>query len=127
MKRSPLPLGKLSPELLTSLLPSADSLPPEIQVGPRVGEDACAIDVETGTLIAATDPITLTGSDVGAHAVVINANDVAVMGAQPRWFLANVLLPVGIDEGELRNLFAGLRGALEETGAQLPPPGPHGV
>ena len=58
-----------------------------------VGEDASAIDIAAGALIVATDPITLTGKDVGAHAVVIFAYDVAVMGALPRWFLALVLLP----------------------------------
>ena len=88
---APLPAGKLAPDLLARLI--ATDLPPEVRLGPRVGEDACAIAVEAGTLVAATDPITLTGSGVGAHAVVINANDVAVTGARPRWFLACVLLP----------------------------------
>ena len=118
-----LPLGKLAPDLLSEvlgeLLPEADALPREVVLGPRVGEDGCAIDVEGGTLVAATDPITMTGSDVGAHAVVINANDVAVMGARPRWFLATVLLPEGTTEEAVRALFAGLREALAGTGAAL--------
>ena len=90
---APLPPGKLAPTLLERLIETR--LPPEVRLGPRIGEDACAIEVEAGTLVAATDPITLTGSGVGAHAVVINANDVAVTGARPRWFLACVLLPEG--------------------------------
>lgn len=88
-------------------------------MGPGIGEDACAITVEAGSLIAATDPITLTGSGVGAHAVWVNANDVAVMGARPRWFLANVLLPVGAREDDVRQLFATMQTALEEVGAAL--------
>lgn len=119
MASPPLAPGKLPPELLASLLPEADSLPAEIRLGPRVGEDACAIDVEGGTLIAATDPVTLTGSEVGAHAVLINANDVAVMGVRPRWFLATVLLPLGTTEPALRALFGSLRAALDEIGATL--------
>ena len=83
--------GKLPPELLREVLADGPEPPPEVVVGPTLGEDACAILLpggEDNTLIAATDPITLTGEDVGALAVAINANDVAVMGAAPRWFLA---------------------------------------
>ena len=80
---------------------------------------ATAIEVEAGTLVAATDPITLTGSGVGAHAVVINANDVAVTGARPRWFLACVLLPEGTTASDAEDLFAGMRRALDEVGAVL--------
>ena len=46
-------------------------------------------------LVAKTDPITFATSEIGWYAVNVNANDVAVMGAQPRWFLATVLLPAG--------------------------------
>ena len=56
--------GKLPPELLAELLATRVPLPPEVRLGPRIGEDACAIDVPAGTLVAATDPITLTGSRV---------------------------------------------------------------
>ncbi len=113
----PLPAGKLAPDFLARLIETA--LPPEVRLGPRVGEDACAIEVEAGTLVAATDPITLTGSGVGAHAVIVNANDVAVTGARPRWFLACVLLPEGSTAREAEALFAGMRRALEEVGASL--------
>ena len=114
---APLPAGKLAPDFLDRLL--AADLPPEVRLGPRIGEDACAIEVEAGTLVAATDPITLTGSGVGAHAVVINANDVAVTGARPRWFLACVLLPEGSTGGDAEALFAGMRRALDGVGAVL--------
>lgn len=115
----PLPPGKVPAPLLRELLAPRGPLPPEIRVPPAIGEDACAIDVDAGALIVATDPITLTGSDVGAHAVVINANDVAVMGARPRWFLAVMLLAHGTLEDELRALFGGMRRALAGIGATL--------
>ncbi len=105
--------------LLRKLLASAERLPPEVRLGPAVGEDACAIEVPGGVLIAATDPITLTSSAVGAHAVVINANDVAVMGVRPRWFLATVLLPEGTHEEQVCELFGATREALAEIGATL--------
>jgi hydrogenase maturation factor len=90
-----------------------------VLLGPAVGEDACAIELSGGTLVAATDPITLTGSDVGGHAVLINANDVAVMGVRPRWFLATLLLPPGTTEEQVRALFASCHRALREIGAAL--------
>ena len=112
-----LPAGKVAPDFLARLIET--TLPPEVVLGPRVGEDACAIEVEAGTLVAATDPITLTGAGVGAHAVAVNANDVAVTGARPRWFLACVLLPEGSTAEDAEALFAGMRRALERVGAAL--------
>ena len=114
---APLPAGKLAPDILARLIET--SLPPEVVLGPRIGEDACAIEIEAGTLIAATDPITLTGTGVGAHAVAVNANDVAVTGARPRWFLACVLLPEGTTRGDAEALFEGMRRALDQVGATL--------
>jgi len=111
--------GKLAPALLRELLAAGPPLPSEVLLGPALGEDACAIELPAGVLIAATDPITLTGADVGAHSVVVNANDVAVMGVRPRWFLAAVLLPVGSDESSVRALFAGLRRGLAQQGVAL--------
>ena len=114
---APLPAGKLAPAFLAQLIET--SLPPEVVLGPRIGEDACAIEMEAGTLVAATDPITLTGSDVGAYAVAVNANDVAVTGARPRWFLACVLLPEGATRSDAETLFSGMRRALDQVGAVL--------
>ena len=116
---NPLEPGKLPSELLRELLALSPGLPEEVRLGPAIGEDACAIDVPRGTLVAAADPITLTGSEVGSYAVAINANDVAVMGVRPRWFLAVVLLPLGSVEGEVRALFASIRSGLDELGATL--------
>ena len=114
-----LPTGKLPAALLGELLASGPALPDEVRLGPSVGEDACAIRVESGILVAATDPITLTGGGVGGHAVVINANDVAVLGVRPRWFLACVLMPPSATEADIRALFADTRAALESVGAVL--------
>jgi len=75
-----LPPGKLPVHLLAELLGELEPPPPEVRLGPAVGEDACALTVERGALVAATDPITFTGVDIGRLAVVVNANDVAVMG-----------------------------------------------
>lgn len=113
-----LPPGKLPAALLGELLRALPAAP-EVRLGPAIGEDACAIDVPAGTLVVAADPITLTGSGVGAHAVLVNANDVAVTGVRPRWFLATVLLPPGTEPDDVRQLFAGMQRALDACGAHL--------
>ncbi len=119
MADRPLPLGKLPAALLRELLASGSPPPEELRLPPAVGEDACVIQVAGGALVAATDPVTLTGHGVGAHAVVINANDVALLGVRPRWFLACVLMPPETREAEVRAVFKGMRAALESIDAVL--------
>ena len=82
MTDSVIPPGKLPAELLGRLLAPFRRNAPELLLPPSVGEDAGVIGIGDGALVAATDPITLTGSEVGGHAVLINANDVAVLGVQ---------------------------------------------
>jgi hydrogenase maturation factor len=62
-------------------------------VGPRPGEDAAVIDMGDQCLVVTTDPITFATDRIGWYAVHVNANDIAVMGARPRWFFAVLLLP----------------------------------
>lgn len=88
-----LPVGKLKPELLAALLGRYRSRDPRVVVGAGVGEDAAVMDVGDRYLVVTTDPVTLASDQIGWYAVHVNANDVATMGATPRWFLATVLLP----------------------------------
>jgi hydrogenase expression/formation protein HypE len=111
--------GKLPPALLQEVLAGAPPLPDEVRMGPALGEDAAAIDVEAGCLVVAADPITLTGKGIGWSAVAVNANDVAVMGVRPRWFLATILLPVGTTDSGVRRLFAELHAAVADLGVAL--------
>lgn len=112
-------MGKLPSVLLERLLDDLGPLPPEVVVGPGIGVDACAIEVEAGVVVAASDPITLSGADVGRAVVTVNANDIAVIGVRPRWFLATVLLPVGTTESDVERIFGDMRGALSAIGAAL--------
>ena len=111
--------GKLPAGLLAELLGGLPPPPPEVRLGPAIGEDACAIATPAGTLVAATDPITLTSAQAGRFAVLVNANDVAVTGVRPRWFLATVLLPPGTAARDVRALFDSVRQGLDEVGAHL--------
>src|SRR6202521_3792982 len=106
--------GKLPPSLLGRLLASLPAAPSEVRLGPELGEDACAIEIPGGVLIAAADPVTLTGVDVGRYGVIVNANDVAVMGVAPRWFLATLLFPPATTDEDVERMFTDLRDALAQ-------------
>ena len=86
-------MGKLDPKVLARLLKKFCLPHPRLVVGPQIGEDAAVIDMGDRFLVVATDPVTLTTKELGTYGVEVNANDVAVMGAEPRWFLATLLLP----------------------------------
>ena len=89
-------------------------------IGPRLGEDAAVVDMGDRYLIATTDPVTFATDEVGWYALHVNANDVAVRGARPLWFLATVLLPEGLaTEGGVERLFADLGEACAELGVAL--------
>ncbi len=64
-------------------------------IGPAVGEDAAVVRLNGGLLVAKSDPITLASRDLGRYLVTVNANDIAVLGAKPRWLLLTILLPPG--------------------------------
>ena len=112
----PLPPGKLPNDLLAGFLAGAAGDDPAVVVPPRVGEDAAALDLaDAGLLVVHGDPITLGGEDVGRAAVLVNVNDIAAAGAEPRWLLATVLLPVGTTPSQalarLRDLDAAVAAA----------------
>ena len=116
---APLQAGKLPVAFLGELLALLPSPPSSVLLGPRIGEDACAIEVPGGVLVAATDPITLTTREIGRFSVIVNANDVAVMGVRPRWFLAVILLPSGTLDSTVREVFADMQDSLAHVGASL--------
>jgi hydrogenase maturation factor len=91
----PLPAGKLPSRHLQKLLASLPRRDPRVIVGPQLGEDAAVLDLGDRCLVVTTDPITFATDRIGWYAVHINANDVAVMGARPRWFFVVLLLPEG--------------------------------
>jgi len=88
-------------------------------VGPRIGEDAAVIDFGATLLVAKTDPITFAIDRIGWYAVNINANDVAVTGADPKWFLASILLPAGSPPSDAASIFDQILRACDALGVSL--------
>ena len=89
-------------------------------VGPGVGLDAAAIDFGGRYLLAKTDPITFIAEEIGSYVLTINANDLATMGATPRWLLATVLLPAGSTSAlQVKRIFTHLRLACRQLSVTL--------
>lgn len=114
----PLPAGKLPGWLLKKVLPptSADE---RVLVGPGVGRDAAAVAVSGEVVVAKTDPITFATERAAFHLVEVNANDIACMGAVPRWLLVTSLLPVGVTPADVLASFAELNAACRARGVEL--------
>jgi len=90
------PVGKLPLGFLQTLLQKYANVSGEkhsVKVGAGLGRDAAVIELSDRLLIAKTDPITFVADDIGYYALHVNANDVACMGGEPKWFLATLLLP----------------------------------
>ena len=112
-------IGKFPPELLERLLQSADLVDPRVVLGPRVGEDAAALDFGDRLLIAKSDPVTFATDRAGWYAVQICANDVACTGAVPRWFLATLLVPESFSPEDAARLFDDVMEGCRSLGVAL--------
>lgn len=115
------PAGKLPAARLEALLDAIPRRDPRLLVGPRPGEDAAVIDMgDEACLVVTTDPITFASDRIGSYAVHVNANDVAVMGARPRWFFLVLLLPAGkADETMVDAVMRDVSLACDSLGATL--------
>ena len=115
----PLPAGKLPGWLLRKVLPGSPAGDSDILVGPGLGRDAAAIAVGGRVVVAKNDPITFATEGGAAHLVEVNANDVACMGATPRWLLVTALLPHGVTPADVLNQFAELRETCRHRSVEL--------
>lgn len=86
-------VGKLPMEFLKVMLERYGGHDERLIVGPQVGEDAAVLDIGDRYLVVKSDPITFATDEIGWYVVHINANDLATMGATPRWLLVTLLLP----------------------------------
>ncbi|MCE2465985.1 MAG: AIR synthase family protein [Dehalococcoidia bacterium] len=114
-----LKVGKIPARILEHLLGQIDINDDRVLLGPMIGEDAAVIDLGDTVLVAKTDPVTFVSDQVGWYAVHINANDIACVGATPRWFLATLLVPEGSTEAGVSEIFRQLTEACEFMNIQL--------
>jgi hydrogenase maturation factor len=114
------PLGKVPPEDLSRWFSRLKRKDPRVILGPGVGLDCAVIDFGEKLLVAKSDPITFTASDIGWYAVQINANDIATTGARPKWFLVTLLLPeTGTNRKTIDDIFTQVQDACEDLEIEI--------
>ncbi|MEA3308323.1 MAG: AIR synthase family protein [Chloroflexota bacterium] len=114
------PVGKLPPEDLFALLGALPVKDPRVILGPGIGHDAAVIEFGERLLVTKSDPITFATDEIGWYAVHVNANDIACLGATPRWFVATLLLPEGKTTPALvTEIFQQSQAACAELGVTL--------
>lgn len=121
LESSPLPAGKLPAEMLGRLIADYGTGPDQsVIVPPGVGRDAAAIALDDPILVVKSDPITFATINAARYLVAVNANDVACLGATPRWMTVVGLFPTGTTTAAaVERIFAELRDVCREHGISL--------
>ncbi|MDQ3043936.1 MAG: AIR synthase-related protein [Chloroflexota bacterium] len=115
-----LPPGKLPAALLARLIDTYVTPHKSVLVGPGLGRDAAAIDFNGSTMVVKSDPITFATTHAAQYLVTINANDLACLGARPRWLLVVALLPeLGTTPTSVETHFRELSLACDAAGIAL--------
>ena len=112
--------GKMTHDLVKRLfLPALDN--PAL----RQGDDAARILLpEGGRLAVSVDahvvaPLFFPGGDIGRLAVCGTVNDIAMLGAQPRYLTAGFILEEGLEIDTLQQIVASMQQAALEAGVQI--------
>ena len=112
--------GKLPPKLLQQLLDKISFAEPSVLLGPKIGEDAAVLNTTSSKyLVVTTDPITFATDKIGWYVVNINANDIAVMGGDPKWLLITLLLPQTINKKTIDDIFSQIIDTASNLGITL--------
>jgi hydrogenase expression/formation protein HypE len=113
-------VGKLPMHVLQLLLERYGGRDERLVVGPQIGEDAAVLDFGDRYLVIKSDPITFATDEIGWYLVQVNANDIATMGATPRWLLLTLLLPEKqTDQAVVESIFAQVSQACRAMGIVL--------
>ena len=112
--------GKMSHELIGRIF-----LPPFDNDVLRAANDAGVVQAAPGARLAiSTDshvvtPLFFPGGDIGRLAVCGTVNDVAVMGAEPRYLTAGFILEEGLPQQTLARVVASMQAAAAEAGVAI--------
>src|SRR5215218_4465676 len=116
----PLGVGKLPSGILSKLFDRYVTPKPGVLVGPGIGHDAAAVGLGDTTLVVKADPITFATEQAPHYLVNVNANDLACLGATPRWLTVIALLPEGTTtEATVEAQFRELADACDQFGISL--------
>lgn len=118
--KNKLPLGKIPMKpLLESVIRNVIYDSSSVLLPPAFGEDGAVIKSADNILIVASDPITGASERAGWLSVHVNANDIAVHAAYPKWYLVILLLPKESSQRDIDNVMQGIKQALMEINASL--------
>ena len=111
--------GRMSHELIGRLFQTPFDNP-----ALRAGDDAGVVAVDTARLAISTDshvvwPLFFPGGDIGRLAVCGTVNDLAMMGATPRYLTAGFILEEGLDVAVLAEVVLSMQAAAAEAGVQI--------
>jgi hydrogenase expression/formation protein HypE len=111
--------GKLTARLIEELI-----LPAFRNPALELLDDAAVLPVEGGRLAFTTDsfvvtPIFFPGGDIGELAVNGTVNDLAMVGARPRWLSLAFILEEGLPIDELRRVIESARRAAQRAGVAI--------
>jgi hydrogenase expression/formation protein HypE len=112
--------GKMMNDLIKNIF-----LPPLDNPTLRAGNDAGVVQTDAGSRLAiSTDahvvsPIFFPGGDIGKLAVCGTVNDVAMMGAIPRFLTASFILEEGLDIAVLERVIQSMKAAADEAGIKI--------
>jgi len=112
-------LGKLSREDLERLILSKIERDYSVILPPKYGEDGAVIKQGEELIIVAADPITGASRFSGWLSVHVNANDIAVHAAQPKWFLSILLFPQKTTQDLIEETMDGIIEGCKEVGCTL--------
>ena len=108
--------GKLSAALLKHCFLPHLGNPTLAQLG-----DGAVVSVEAGEIVVSTDsfvvsPLVFPGGDIGSLAVHGSLNDLAMMGAEPRWLTAGFIIEEGLLLAELTRIVQSMGDAARAAG-----------
>jgi hydrogenase expression/formation protein HypE len=112
--------GKLTQDLIRTAF-----YPPFGNPALLKGDDAAVLAAEGGGRLAfSTDshivaPLFFPGGDIGRLAICGTVNDLAMMGAQPRWIAAGFILEEGLPRFLLERVVASMASAAQEAGVAI--------
>jgi thiamin-phosphate kinase len=113
-------LGKIPNDVLKSIVFRFMGVQnPHVISGPAVGEDAAVVDYQGRLVVVKSDPITGAEKNAGWLVVNVNANDIAVRGAKPVFYLSTIIMPENLTLNVLEDICRGIDSAARELGVTV--------
>jgi thiamin-phosphate kinase len=113
-------VGKIPNDVLKSIVFKFTGVKnPHVISGPAVGEDAAVVDYHGKLLVIKSDPITGAEKNAGWLVVHVNANDIAVRGATPLFYLSTIIMPENLTVNVLEDISKGIGSAAKELGVTV--------